>query len=362
MKTIVLIQTAFLGDLILNISLMKELKIQYPDHKLILVCRIGLGILFKDLGLVDDVVEIQKGKSESYVRALHQLNKNKIDILISAHNSWRTSFFVKKIKADLKVGYTTNFSMFFYDKTIQRDESLPESIRALQLLCPLKIKFENLIHKYKYNTNPYDLDPQKKLPAPPDWANINLTDKINQKSSFLKIKNYLGLNSDKPMISIFPGSVWETKKWTESGFIQLAEKLQKDGYQIAFLGGESEFQLCSSIQEKVKGDSINLAGKLSLVEVLAFLSGSKAVIANDSAGAHMAAVANAPTVTIFGPTIPEFGYRPWATNSYIAQIEDLFCKPCGSHGHKKCPIGTHECMKTLSSTTVYEIVKNALKN
>jgi len=66
---------------------------------------------------------------------------------------------------------------------------------------------------------------------------------------------------------------------------------------------------------------------------------------------HLGSTAGTPTVSIFGPTILEFGYRPWNARAEIVQI-DLSCRPCGKHGAKKCPLGTHACMKGISSRVV----------
>ncbi|MBX3039322.1 MAG: hypothetical protein KF789_01280, partial [Bdellovibrionaceae bacterium] len=70
LKANVLIQTAFLGDLLLSIPLMKKMKSLWPEEKLLLVCRKGLGDFFVKTGLVDGLLEIKKGDRDSYRSAL----------------------------------------------------------------------------------------------------------------------------------------------------------------------------------------------------------------------------------------------------------------------------------------------------
>jgi len=59
-----------------------------------------------------------------------------------------------------------------------------------------------------------------------------------------------------------------------------------------------------------------------------------------------------PLVSIFGPTTPSQGYTPWNKKSRVVEIP-LDCRPCGAHGHNKCPIGTHDCMKKISPEMVW---------
>jgi heptosyltransferase-2 len=83
----------------------------------------------------------------------------------------------------------------------------------------------------------------------------------------------------------------------------------------------------------------------------------KVVVSNDSGAMHLASVAEVPTVAIFGPTVLEFGYQPWNNMSAVVENKEINCRPCGKHGHEKCPIGTHVCMTSISANQVLEKIK-----
>jgi heptosyltransferase-2 len=69
----------------------------------------------------------------------------------------------------------------------------------------------------------------------------------------------------------------------------------------------------------------------------------------------LAALVSAPTVGIFGPTILEFGFRPWNSNAIVVEThKQLTCRPCGKHGPQVCPVGTHECMESINVETVWK--------
>ena len=70
---------------------------------------------------------------------------------------------------------------------------------------------------------------------------------------------------------------------------------------------------------------------------------------NDSAPMHFCSSVNAPTTSIFCSTVPAFGFTPLSTDSKIIQTkEHLTCRPCGLHGHKKCPKGHFKCSTTIN--------------
>ena len=69
--------------------------------------------------------------------------------------------------------------------------------------------------------------------------------------------------------------------------------------------------------------------------------------------AHIAASLQRPVLCIFGPTVLDFGFRPWNDKSQVVE-EALLCRPCGPHGHARCPLGHHNCMKKIKAEFVYD--------
>jgi heptosyltransferase-2 len=87
---------------------------------------------------------------------------------------------------------------------------------------------------------------------------------------------------------------------------------------------------------------------------------AEALICNDSGLMHLASVAGLPTVAVFGPTTIALGYRPWQNQARVVERE-LFCRPCGKHGHVRCPLNTHECMKSISESQVLKEFRKVYK-
>ncbi|MCE3010234.1 MAG: glycosyltransferase family 9 protein [Proteobacteria bacterium] len=333
-----IVHTAFLGDLCLSIPLMKKIKAE--GVSLTLVSRKGLGSFFLELGLIDQFFEVTKGDASSYQKALNALKQRTFAEVYVPHESLRTAFFIKSLQASHKISYRSWWNFLFYDVRIRRDFKKPEALRVLELYRKDPFILEQISnYREVFSGKDQVLDPV------PDWAQVQC--QLPAISSQLH-----SIVPSAPFICVFPGSVWETKKWTEEGFQKFC--LSWKG-QIFLMGSPAEKELC----EKIKGGLShvqNMAGKFSLIETVQVLSRAQVCLSNDSGGQHLAAVAGTPVVTVFGPTVLEFGFRPWSQKSAVVQYEGLSCRPCGKHGHKKCPLGTHDCMKRITPEQVEKLV------
>lgn len=121
MFDILVIQTAFLGDLILSLAFLKQLKNRWPSSKITLVVRKG----FKDFILysqtVDQVLEIEKGSHSSYFCLLkNELNDKSFAYIFSLHESPRSAIFIQRIKSPIKVSYKKWWNFPFYTHRIPK--------------------------------------------------------------------------------------------------------------------------------------------------------------------------------------------------------------------------------------------------
>lgn len=351
------VQTAFLGDVILGIPFLNAIRSRFPDHRLALVCRRGVGDFFIKLGLVDECFEINKGDSDSYSQALQKISLLNIDVVFCPHESLRSARFCFQIKAQKKVAFKKFWNFLFFNERISKTKSWPEPLRQLSLLSPW---IDSL--SWKDRTDFYQLDENFRLSAVPKGTEFALKEKLLQDQKAwnqLVEKNPALRDEQRRRICLFPGSVWATKRWTEEGFVDLAQSLSRQNYQVFICGSKEESELCERISQKCP-KATNLCGRTSIYESALLLARSQAMIGNDSASTHLATLAAIPTITIFGPTILEFGYRPWSNQAYILEAQSLSCRPCGPHGHHQCPLGTHECMKKISSQNVQKIFQHII--
>lgn len=351
---ILLVQTAFVGDLFLSIPLIRSLRRQFSSSQITLLCRKNLGSPFKELQLVDEVIETNKKDLESRRQTLNLLHNQSWDLIVSPHESPRTALWVWRIKAKRKVGFRQWWNFFVYTDRVKKSYELPDALRQLRLMQVLSKDVEQ---KFVNQQELSQLAENLMLPIP-EWASMQLSrDEKERLKSVVMSEDWFryALNA----VIIAPGSVWPTKRWSQEGYAELAKELIKTGRRVILIGTGPEKATCDWIQGQVP-EVLNLAGQTSLMQTLKLMSQAQMIFCNDSGASHMAAAVGLPTLSIFGPTTLAQGFRPWNQKTIVVQ-RNISCRPCGRHGGLKCPIGTHECMLGISSQTVYSAAQPLLR-
>ncbi len=310
---ILIIQTAFIGDVILATALVEKLHHFYPNTKIDFLLRKGNESLLKDHPILNEVLiwDKKKKKYPNLLKIIRTVRSNKYDVVVNIQRFTAAALVTLFSGAKLKLSF---------DKS------------------PFSFAFTTVPHKFGDGTHEV-------------VRNLSLIESITN-DEFVKPKLYPS-NDDfeafrpsPPFITIAPTSVWFTKQWPANKWIELIQKTDSF-YSIYLLGAPNDHEACENIRKQSERKNvINLAGKLSLLQSAALMSKAAMNYVNDSAPLHLASAMNAPVTAIFCSTVPEFGFTPLSSESRILQSsENLACRPCGMHGHKACPEGHFKCTK-----------------
>jgi heptosyltransferase-2 len=336
-RHIVILQTAFIGDVALVLYLAETVRRLNPEARITLVTTPVAATFAQYCTALTSVVAFDKrGKHKGFggiVRLAGELRKSGVDCVLAPHRSFRTAVLARLLRAQCSVGFTKNSLAWLYNKRV---EYAP--VHEIERNAALLSVFEDCA------TLP-QAKPTISLPASIDEASRALLQKYGLEKGF---------------IACAPGSVWATKRWREEHFIRLAELLRREGKRVVLLGGKEDEALCRRIAEK--SGCASLAGKTSLPEMLALLRSASVLVGNDSAPAHLAALVDCPTVAVFGPTVQAFGFAPRSSRSAVLENTGLACRPCSPHGTNTCPLGTHECMWSVQPEKVLEAARNLMLN
>jgi heptosyltransferase II len=336
-------QTAFPGDLFLSVPLIRRIRDWDPQTPITLACRPGLGEFFLQSGLVNEVIEIDKRSGPGRRQAMQKIWAQEWDVVFVPHESVRTALWMSKVRARrAKIGFRKWWNWFFYSMRVSKPMEYPDALRQLSLLTPLDGRLGEMFGDIDALRSPESQSPvdfsSDKIP---DWASMTL-----------------GRSGGGKRIFFAPGSVWNTKRWKAKGYEALAQLLLERGFSIELVGSPAERALCDQIAAAVPG-VINHAGQTTLGGLVGLFAHGAALVCNDSGAMHAAAVAGLPTVAIFGPTVLSLGFRPWQNRAMVIQ-RPLICRPCGKHGAQVCPIGTHECMESISPAEVLAAVESLI--
>lgn len=335
---ILFIQTAFIGDAILSLPAIQKLKEANSDFKIDVLCIPASSEIFKASPFVNEVIIIdKKGKHKSFfstIKFVGELKKNKYSKIFSSHKSFRTSLIV------LLLGVKNSYG---FDNA------------ALSLVYKYLIRYKSNYHEVQRNLDliGFEYDEKSWRIKPVIIANESVKNKVEL---FLKNKN---LGED--FISIAPGSVWETKRYPQKYFKEIIDYFISKKYKVVLIGGKEDKELCASLMDDDE-NVINTAGIFSVVESIELLKHAKLLISNDSAPTHMGMSADIKVLTIYCSTIAEFGFYPYNLKSRYLSFDQLDCKPCGIHGHKKCPINTFDCGIKLEPKIILQLLEGMLND
>jgi heptosyltransferase-2 len=318
-KKILVVQTAFIGDVILITPLIKAIKELYPLALLdVMVIPQTAGVLANNPN-INEVILFNKRENKliAFIKTLFLLKNNKYDIAITPHSSVTTGLLLKYANIKMRIGYDRWSAAKYLTHKVPHPDGVHKTIKNLSLLSLLTSK------KFSNQT---ELFPSKEMIEKAD-----------------KIINELKERTNK-LIAIAPGSVWFTKKWPTEYYKKLAEQLVENNFGIVLIGSKDETDICNEVLPKKNG--LNLAGKLSLLESATIISQCNLMICNDSGALHIANAMQTDVFAFFGPTVQSIGYFPFRENDFVFE-QEMDCRPCGSHGGKECPLKHHSCMKEI---------------
>lgn len=315
MTKFLIIQTAFIGDVILSTPVIEMLKKEFPMCRIDFLLRKGNEGLFENHPYIHKLYVWNK-KDEKYAgmfSLLKEIRKEKYDYAINLQRFMATGFFTAFSGAQVKVGFNKNPLSLFFTKRYQH------------LIDPLK-------------SNVHEIDRNLLLLSEIVKNQVRQMPKLYPShADFDKVPR-------EQYITISPTSVWFTKQYPAKNWVEMI-RMVPAFFTIYLLGGKADFDACELIKaESGSGKVVNMAGRLSFLQSAAFMQSARMNYVNDSAPLHIASAIEAPVTAVFCSTTPNFGFGPLHTNSRIVEATPSpQCKPCGLHGYKACPLGHFKC-------------------
>jgi heptosyltransferase-2 len=301
----------WLGDGIMAIPAIYQLKESYPDAKFTIVgSNISSQLLFWDKSIIK-VVDRTKDRGIRLFN-LYRLAKElgEFDLAITFTNSFLSALFLYMTNSKIRVGFNKEFGGFL-------------------LTNSPKIPYIHHTKKYLYLIQDY----------------------ITQKE-FVKPSIDISKNYSYDIIIAAGAKYGEAKQWSANSFAQVINILSKD-YKVAIVGANSDIPITKAIKKSLTTNNyIDLTAKTTLKELFGIVAGAKLLITNDSGTMHIGSLLDTPTIAIFGPTdVNETS--AWSNKSLIIK-KDIDCSPCKK---RKCPKKTNECMNMVSVEDVINGVK-----
>ena len=330
---ILIIHTAFIGDIVLSTPLIQKLKDLYPKSKIdYLTLPTNQSVLYNNPNLNEIILYDKKGKDKGikgFLKVLKILKQKKYDYAVIPHRFIKSILLAKLAKIPDIVGFDVATGSSLLDKKVHYDMKKHEVERLLNL-----VGYEG-----------------KKIPVRIYPAKENFV-KIEK---MLTISGYTGKKEQK-LILVAPGSQRPEKMWPIEKYREIIERLKKNkNYFIGITGSKSEKELPLNF-EKDK-NVIDFRGEISLVEFGALISKADVVVGNDSSPIHIASGFEKPFVIgIFGPGKRSLGFFPWTEKSNVIEDNEFYENnivtiPKNQHEYKK---DYYKGISLISTDRVYE--------
>ncbi|MCB0311002.1 MAG: glycosyltransferase family 9 protein [Bdellovibrionales bacterium] len=328
---ILLVQTGFLGDNILSTPVIAGIRQIFKDCELWMLTTPAAKQLVQADPLLQGVLTYDKRKHESGItgifRKAREIRSMGFDRAYILHRSFRTAFLIWAARIPSTVGFAKAPGAWAWGKKINRSGQ----------------------HAVERNLSILSQEPAK--------ASLPHSLRLNMPGEFRPRPEFEDLAASKAIVMV-PGSAWYTKMLHWSCYREVAQYYLARGRRVVLLGAASERAIADKVGAGL--ELHNLVGLTDLHESMYLIKHAALLICNDSMALHMASAFKVPCVAAFCSTVPEFGFGPWQNRAVVIEKKGLECRPCGRHGHRKCPLGTETCMREINSQEVIKAANNLL--
>jgi heptosyltransferase II len=332
--TLVIVSPNWLGDAVMALPAVADVKRRYPSSRLIIAARAGVAGLFAMTPYVDDVVTLTwRGRPlDRRARAVDAaaLRDTDADIGILLPNSFASAWLLRDAGIAERWGYAADL----------RTRLLSRAVRRPKTSLHQGAYYQHLVRELGVTNGP--LRPQLAISE----------HAVAAARTLLAQRGWDGI---RPLLAIAPGAAYGTaKRWLPDYFAAVISTLVRErGMHAVLLGGPADRETTAWVSRAVDAAQrpfvADLAGETTLATLAGTLRIASACASNDSGAMHMAAAAGVPVAAIFGPTREfETAPLPAADGHVDVLINPVWCRPCML---RECPID-HRCMKGLEPAHV----------
>lgn len=323
---ILYIQTAYLGDAALSIPAIRALAANGASVTA-LVSPQGEDLLRLQRDVETVVPYDKKGREHglfSFLHLIRRLRKIRFDAAVVPHRSLRSALVAGLAGIPTRIGFDRSAGRFLFTDVVPYQEARGEHEIERNLRLVRRLEAKN-----------WD----------GEW-NLRVGETLFSRA--MGARRWIG---------IAPGSTWSTKRWPTERYAKLTDALFQEGFEVALLGAPTDLPVVEEILSIAKHKPRNFAGRTDISELLSILQKLEMLVCGDTAPAHLATAVGTAVVSIFGPTVKEFGFSPYS--GHVVETQ-LYCRPCGWHGGKICPEGHFLCMRLVSVGDILDEIHRKL--
>ncbi len=334
MSKILIVRYRFIGDMILTIPFIRNLRYANPDAEIDMLVSPNSGEVIEDCPYINNFIyfdttrkhkyEKGKGNKKSFWYYVSLLKKNKYDKVYILKRSLSSALLCYLCGIKERIGYDTEGRGFLLTKKVKYDTEKSESECFLDVL-----KADNIEIKDKYLEN---------------WINKESEEKVRE----LFRENNITSEDSKAVVCVTASN--PDKMWDIDNFAQIIEYIiNTKNIKVIFIGAPCDKEVYDKIQYRnpLKTKPVNLCNKVTIKDSLAVLKQCDFILGNDSGTLHMAASVGTKVIGLYGP----MPFEKWKVtgDGHILLKSNINCMPCSLK--KKCP-RNKLCLKNITADEV----------
>lgn len=338
-RRILVIRLDRLGDVILSTPVLQALREHYPHAFIAMMVRTACEDVVRGNPYLDEVVLYDKEGQHHGIMATFRfalgLRRQKFDTALVLHPTRRSHWITFLARIPNRIGYHRK-AAFLLTQAIPHRKQEGSRHEAAYTLEMLKV---------------FGIQPGKIR------AFMPVRDDAIQRVNRLLVE--ASVNSGDSLVAIHPSASCISKRWMPERFAAVADRLSADcGVRICVVAGEADRVYAGHMTAAMKQPVIDLAGRLSVAELAAFLKRCRLLISNDSGPVHVAAAVGIPVVDIFGRNQSGLSPQRWGPlgEGHIVLHKEVGCVTCLAH---RCDIN-FLCLTTLSADEVYQAARGII--
>lgn len=338
-KRILVLRYRFIGDTILTIPFLRNLRRAEPDAYIAWVVAPGSIEVAAGIPYVDEIIFWDPPTIHADSRSTHKTLGDKIGFLRELRGKRFDKVYVLK----------RSFGSALIGLLSGARERVGFSTEGRRLLLTKGVPYRHDQHEVQ---NFLDVLRADGVPVLDDHLEAWLSDE--EKGFAEEFFRSNGVSETEQVIGIHPFAANATRGWHLDDFIELARLLQERlSVRVLFFGGPRDQEALPAIRQALPKAPLEAVGSTTLRQTMALLSRCSLLVCNDSGIMHLGASLRVPLVALFGPQSPvKFG--PWGKSCRVI-YHDFPCSPCRQKFFQECEPSARMKPKCIEAITVPEV-------
>ncbi len=331
--------TNWVGDSIISIPAIREIKRIFPHAQISLLVRPWVREIYSNVDFVDEILEYDKAGVHhgwsGFHRLICDLKSRKFDLAILLQNAFEAALISWRARIPKRIGYARDGRSLLLTNACRIDPAVHGVHQAYYYLGILSGM--GWIERRLWENSDYALP-------------INIGIRDSDTAAAGEMLRAAGIFEGETVVGINPGAFYgAAKRWFPDRYAAVADTLAKQyDARIVIFGSSSDARVAEEVATKMISRPAVLTGRTTLGQLMALIKKCRLLITNDSGPMHLAAALDVPQLAIFGST-SEIATGPLSRRAVIIK-SPVDCNPCFL---RECPTD-FRCMKGVSVERVLE--------